>query len=348
MPDIGTNYDLRPFFDHLYRKSEKRRVFSYRSDMPAERIVNWQRDLSVELSQVLGLPMLLEERGTLKAFTEKIIRRDGYVLRKERVNIAPRLDAPVYVLKPENAEGPLPAVFCYYGHGRGACDVLDLPDPCGFEGSGAYQKEFPLALVRRGFIVFVPEIAGFGELFMHSPWTGGAHKCTQPSERLLMFGSCMAGLRVLQAMRTVDYALTRSDVDAARMGCMGISGGGLLSSFHAALDTRMRAAVVSGYCNTFLSSIVDIDHCIDNYVPGILNFCEMPDIFSLIAPRALMISSGTEDRIFPIEAARRAYSQLAEVYDHLKARTMLACDFYEGGHEISGDVLYDFLQEKLI
>ena len=62
--------------------------------------------------------------------------------------------------------------------------------------------------------------------------------------------------------------------------------------------------MVSGYLNTFRDSIGSLAHCIDNYVPGILNWAEMHDIAGLIAPRPLFVESGEKDNIFPIAASK--------------------------------------------
>jgi cephalosporin-C deacetylase-like acetyl esterase len=64
---------------------------------------------------------------------------------------------------------------------------------------------------------------------------------------------------------------------------MGISGGGTVSLFSAAVDKRIKVAVVSGYFNTFRDSILSLSHCLDNYVPGILNYVEMYDLAGLVA-----------------------------------------------------------------
>src|SRR4029079_3378382 len=85
---------------------------------------------------------------------------------------------------------------------------------------------------------------------------------------------------------------TRKTLDASRIGCVGISGGGTCTLFSAALEPRIKAAMVSGYLNTFRDSIVSISHCMDNYVPGIMNWAEMYDVAGLIAPRPLVIESG--------------------------------------------------------
>ena len=64
--------------------------------------------------------------------------------------------------------------------------------------------------------------------------------------------------------------------------------------------------MISGYLNTFRDSIMSLSHCIDNYVPGILNWAEMYDVAGLIAPRPLFVESGIKDDIFPIEASKQA------------------------------------------
>ena len=86
-----------------------------------------------------------------------------------------------------------------------------------------------------------------------------------------------------------------------KIGCMGISGGGLVAAFTSILDERIKATVISGYTSTFKGSIMDRRHCLDNYIPGILEYTEMPDLIGLIAPRALFIEAGTADHLFPLD-----------------------------------------------
>src|SRR4029078_967353 len=96
-------------------------------------------------------------------------------------------------------------------------------------------------------------------------------------------------------------------VDPARIGIMGISGGGTTTLFTAALEDRIKAIVISGNLNSFRDSILAIRHCECNYVPGILQVAEMGDIACSLAPRPLLVESGTEDLIFPIETTKAVF-----------------------------------------
>jgi len=76
--------------------------------------------------------------------------------------------------------------------------------------------------------------------------------------------------------------------------------------YAAAVEERIKVAVISGYLNTFKDSIMAMKHCECNYLPGILKYGEMYDICSLIAPRPLLIESGKNDPIFPFYVSKFA------------------------------------------
>jgi hypothetical protein len=148
-------------------------------------------------------------------------------------------------------------------------------------------------------------------------------------------------------MRTIDWIETRKELDAGRVGCMGISGGGTCTLFTAALDTRIRAAMVSGYLNTFRESIMSVSHCIDNYVPGILDWAEQYDVAGLIAPRPLFAESGERDDIFPIAASRESFRRLQKVYAVFDASAMAEQETFDGPHSFWGKRGLPFLAKHL-
>jgi dienelactone hydrolase len=163
----------------------------------------------------------------------------------------------------------------------------------------------------------------------------------------MLVGETMIGWRVWDVMRTVDYIATRPDLDVARVGLMGISGGGTVTVFGTALEPRIRAAMVSGYLNTFAQSIGSLSHCIDNYVPGILNWAEMHDIAGLIAPRPLFVESGERDNIFPISASIDSFNKVREIYGVFGAGDRIEHEVFADEHAFWGRRGIPFLARHL-
>ena len=280
------------------------------------------------------------------------VRMEGYTRERVLLRTAAGLKMPVYVLVPDRAAsaGPAPAVIAVHGHGYGSREIAGLePDGSERAGDAGLHKDFAVALVRRGFVVAAPELLGFGDRRLEEDAANGpkASSCFRLAVHLLMLGKTLAGMRVFETLRALDYLQTRPEADASRIGIMGISGGGLVAGFAAAVDERVRASVVSGYASTFEASILSRNHCLDNYIPGLLAESEMPDLLGLIAPRPLFIESGDNDPLFPAPAAKLAYERLSQIYEELGARENLGADFFHGGHEIGTGAAYDWLERML-
>jgi dienelactone hydrolase len=327
------------YLKDLYDRVQPEESFRARSQ---EEWSHWRERLRKRFVEQLGgfpaevpdlSPVVLEE-----------VDCGTYIRQRIQIQTYSRLHMPVFVLIPKERNERLEAVIACHGHGYGSRDIVGLtPDGEKKAGDPGYQKNFAVELVNRGYLTVAPELFGFGDRKLTQD-AQIANSCMRLSTFLLAMGQTMAGYRVFETLRCVDYLLTREDVDAERIGCMGISGGGLVCSFAAAIDDRISATVVSGFVNTFQASILSIHHCIDNYVPGLSLIAEMPDLLSLIAPRPFLIEAGTRDPIFPIHAALEAYEKIRNVYDLLGASEQLELDVFEGDHEISGQVAYNWFR----
>jgi len=257
-----------------------------------------------------------------------------------------------YLLTPSGASaGPLPVVICVPGHGRGVDDIVGI-DAQGRDrtNKAGYQHDFAIQVAEAGIAALAIEPMAFG--CRRDPLTRkrglGTAACQPAAGAALLFGETMIAWRVWDVMRAIDWIETRPrQLDASRVGCMGISGGGTCTVFAAALEPRIKAAMVSGYVNTFRDSILSLSHCMDNYVPGILNWCEMYDVAGLIAPRPLFIESGDKDNIFPIEASRESYKRIRRVYESLHAGEAVAQEVFEGEHSFHGKLGIPFLKKAL-
>ncbi len=118
--------------------------------------------------------------------------------------------------------------------------------------------------------------------------------------------------------------------------------------FLAALDSRVAAAVVSGFFSSWAESHkVPWNMCGSQVLFGMLGRMEHVDLAALIAPRPLLVQSGDEDMLFPVAAADEALERLRPVYELMGAGDRLAHDVFEGEHQWNGPGAYPFLDQWL-
>jgi dienelactone hydrolase len=325
---------------------EHKPAFRYTPDTDWQ---SWRKGLKAAFAERIGLshdcervqapqdqPVLLER-----------VQCEGYVRERVEWTTHDGLRMPVYVLIPDGADKDLPAVVALHGHGYGSREIVGLePDGSDRQGIAGLHKDFAVDLVKQGFVVAAPELLGFGDRRLAEDIEAGPKQssCFRISAHLMMLGQSIAGVRVTETMQAVGYLMSRPEVNPQKIGCMGISGGGLIAAFTAGLDERIGATVVSGYANTFEDSILERAHCLDNYIPGVLLEAEMPELIGLIAPRGLLIESGDTDMVFPRNGTLRAYEVLSRIYEAAGASEALETDYFTGGHEISGAKAYEWLK----
>lgn len=286
---------------------------------------NWKTNFRKDLIKILG------EFPESSDFNLKILEKKklkNISVEKIKFNSSKDIEVIGYVLTPK-INLPAPFVIAVPGHGVGARDAV-------FGNSSGYMKNFGVLLAQNGFLTFVIEQLGFGERREKKDMEEGKDKssCRTYAFWALMQGKTLIGLRVWDIIRTIDLFLENFEIKRDAIGIYGISGGGTTALFTSAIDERIKATVISGYLNTFKDSILSMSHCECNYIPRILEYGEMYDIASLIAPRFLFIEHGKKDPIFPIESTIFAFEKIKEVYDFLGVSKNIDCEFFDGGHEI--------------
>ena len=241
-------------------------------------------------------------------------------------------------------------MLCVPGHGRGVDDIVGIDEQGGERTDKAgYQHDFAIQVAEAGMATLAIEPMGFGcRRDPINAAVGLSRKACDPAAGgALLVGQTMVAWRVWDVMRAIDYVATRPELDQSRVGCMGISGGGTVTVFATALEPRIRAALVSGYLNTFRDSIGSLAHCIDNYVPGILNWAEMHDVAGLIAPRPLFVESGEKDNIFPIRASVESFNEVRKIYDVFRATDQVEQEVFPDEHAFWGKRGIPFLARHL-
>ena len=338
-------FDPVLFARDRYRNAPRRLRFQARTRGEAEA---WQTALRAKITELVGgFP---SSRSPLRPVTIDTRAFAGY--RREKIVFDSRegISVLAYVLLPDRVRPPMPTVICIPGHGRGVDDIVGI-DEAGRDrvDKPGYQHDFAIQVAEAGMAAVAIEPMAFG--CRRDPLNaakGLSQKGCEPvAGGALLLGETLIGWRVWDVLRTVDYIATRPELDASRVGCMGISGGGTATLFSAALEPRIRAAMVSGYLNTFRDSIGSLAHCVDNYVPGILNWAEMSDVGGLVAPRPLFVESGEKDNIFPIAASIESFKQVREIYGVFGAADAVEHEVFPGEHSFWGKRGVPFLARHL-
>ncbi len=265
---------------------------------------------------------------------------DGY--RRQRIvyDTEDLMSVPAYLLVPDGRTGPGPAVLAVHGHGPGKSLV------CGLTTTEAPNGDYAVQLVRAGFVVLAPDLRCFGERLDWNP--EDHYACDTNLVHAVMAGTNPMTQNLWDLSRSLDVLGEHPLVDPARMGVAGLSLGGTMSLLLAATDDRVAAAVVSGYLSSWAESHkMPWNMCGSQVLYGMLGALEHVDLGALVAPRPLLVETGTEDLLFPEADARASMAQLAALYGHLGAADRLRHDVFEGDHQWHGTEAVGFLRRWL-
>ena len=330
---MDTRHCFEGYLDRLYRTAARQGAFRGES---ADEFRRWQTKTRRVLRRLLSLHQ--RQRVPLRLRRQKGRGTSGYTRERVLYDTLPGVTVPAWLLIPKGVVLPAPAVLCPPGHGRGMNQVVD-------ESPGIY-KQYPLEIVRRGMVALAPEHLGFGER-AGEPGNDVRSSHAFLYHALNLLGESQMGVMVWDLMRAVDVLRGLPEVKASRIGCCGLSLGGETTLLLTAVDRRIRAACISGFLSSYRSSFLAQSHCGCGYSFALARHLEHVDIASLIAPRPLVIESAVSDPIFPIAAARSTCRELRKVYALCGAAERVAQDVFQGLHEFSGALSYDWLARWL-
>jgi hypothetical protein len=249
----------------------------------------------------------------------------------------------------------LPAVVALHCHGGqyqwGYRKLVSSPDdaPVLVEyRNGLYGRPYAEVLAQRGFVVIAIDAFYFGarrlqvetlsadavpaearEPFraLAAPGLGGPERTralnrvagafeAPMTKSLFAAGATWPGLLTWDDRRTVDYLLTRADVDPERIGCVGLSGGALRAAQLVGADPRLKAACIAAWMTRWDDMLPDHArrHTWMAFAPGLKASLDLPDVASLIAPGALLVQQCARDTLFPMSGMRGAVEKLEKIY----------------------------------
>ena len=299
----------------------------------------WQRKLRPKLAELVGdIP---KQRVPLNVRSLWKRKSEFGAIEKIAFTAEPYSDAVAYVGIPKNAAPPYTWAICLQGHSTGmhvSIAVDRETERRKFRVEG--DRDFALGCMKRGVAALALEQRSFGLRREQAQEQISEHGCHDATMHALMLGRTLLGERVFDVDRAIDYLETRRDFDPKRVGVMGNSGGGTISLFSAALLARVRWAMPSCFFCTFRDSIMSIYHCMDNYVPNLYLWAEMPDVMGLFAPKPVVCVAGEEDPIFPVAAVRRAFKHLKGIYGAAGAKDKCRLVVGPEGHRFYADLAW--------
>jgi dienelactone hydrolase len=272
------------------------------------------------------------------------------------------------MLKPAGSQGRLPAVVGLHDHGgnkyfgwRKIAQLDDQIHPLMKQHRDRYYGGLSWAneLARRGFVVLVHDAFAFAsrrvrvgdlpavirkdlkevnpeseaEIAAYNRFAADHEDLM--SKSLFSAGTTWPGVFTAEDQRALDYLCSRDDVDPSRVGCAGLSGGGLRTVYLAGLDDRIRCACCVGMMTTWRDYLLNkcYTHTWMVYIPGIPLDLDYPEILGLRVPRATLVQNDNEDQLFTLGEMHRADSILHDVYAKANALDRYKCTFYPGPHK---------------
>lgn len=281
----------------------------------------------------------------------ELVRREdlGDIIREKILfSTSAQTRIPAFLHLPKNlGSNKLPAVVDLHSHGGlfiyGKEKVIDFGPEGNSETLTKYHaanyesRPTATALARRGYVVLTIDAFPFGERrlildddlvkygydrskYSTADLNALNQRCRQKEstivKSLAYAGITWPGIVAWDDMRSVDYLISRPEVDAARIGCVGVSLGGYRSLLLAGLDDRIAAGCVVGFMSTVRPMIrkhMDT-HSFVHFIPGIHSKLDLPDVVALRIPKPLLVLQCRRDGLFPISGMQESVDKLAAIY----------------------------------
>jgi dienelactone hydrolase len=325
----------------------------------------WRREARNRLRETLLPP---DTGGMPKAELQHQFDFDGLHVEHLHWQLPYGPPTEAYFFKPIGAKGPLPGVVALHDHGgnkyfgtrkiaRISAEVHPMmkTHQDNYYGGVAWANE----LAKRGYAVLVHDAFAFASRRVRAAdlpetVTHGLKEINPESEEeikaynkmasehehvmaksLFSAGTTWPGVTTSEDQRALDYLASRPDVDPKRLGCGGLSGGGLRTVYLAGIDDRVRCACCVGMMTTWRDYLLNkcYTHTWMVYAPGLALDLDYPEVLGLRVPLATLVLNDTEDSLFTLDEMKRADRILAEVYEKAGASERYRASFYPGKHK---------------
>jgi hypothetical protein len=260
-----------------------------------------------ELWSLLGdLPWDHKPRPAVTLATEK---HDGYTLERLVLDLNGVEPVPALLLLPDKREPRAPGLLYIHWHGG----MYDLGKEQLLEGVQAQPAYAPVC-AEKGLVTLAIDSWCFGERKHDENGTAGEEYAFKD---MIWRGQVLYGMMMFDEFRAVDYLASRPEVDAHRLGVLGMSMGATKAWWLAALDPRVRVCM-DVCCLTDFQELIRLHnlfhHGIYYFVPSLLKHFQTAQINELIVPRAHLSVNGRLDELTPPAGVEKIRDYLLPLY----------------------------------
>ena len=325
----------------------------------------WRKEAKKRLSERLAIPGIPEIPEVMKV---KEYIYDGLQIEELKWQLPYGRPTEAILLKPAGAKGKLPAILAFHDHGgnkyfgtRKITKVSESQHPL----MASHQKEYyegnawANEIAKRGYVVLVSDAFPFASrrvmmedipfsqrmglnddnpeypqnIEAYNNWAAQHEHIMAKS--LFSAGTTWPGVFLAEDRIALDILSSRNDVNKDRIGCAGLSGGGMRTVFSGGFDSRIKCAVCVGFMTTWRDFILNksFTHTWMTYVPILPNELDFPEILGLRVPLPSLILNDIHDSLYTLDEMKRAESILREIYEKAGAVKNFNCSYYPGPHK---------------
>ncbi|WP_229214330.1 hypothetical protein [Dyadobacter flavalbus] len=337
----------------------------------------WREKAVTKTQELLSSPLKAEP----KVVVEKKYVYDGLEIEELSWQLPYGRSTKAILLKPKGVTKPLPAILALHDHAgmkyfgyRKIVKTSDDQHPVLTEhqksdyGGKAWANE----IAKRGYVVLVHDTFTFGSrrvfyedvnglnwgeldvsnksendpekpehIATYNRWAS-EHEHVM-SKSLFCAGTTWPGVFLSEDQVALDILSKRNDVDPNRMGCGGLSGGGLRTVYLAGLDHRIKCAVCVGFMTTWNDLILNksFTHTWMTYTPLLPKFLDFPEILGLRVPLPVMVQNNNQDELYTLPEMKKADQILKDIYAKAQASDKYASGYYDGPHKFDLEMQKD-------
>ena len=346
MPDKERNFSMQAYWERITADWKPLLKFKGKSEADWK---SWRKEAYPKYLELLGP---FPGKVPLNVLVESSVE-DGDLIRERVIlDTEKHMSVPCQVLRPKSMKQNRKnaAIICSHGHGRFGKDAV-----AGIRPSSEHESDISCMnynygeqMAKAGFLTISPDLRVFGERRDGLEPFPGRDACNVNFVKGAILGIYTLTLNIWDMKCCLDYLETRTEVAGDRIGMMGLSQGGTMTTFTTAAEPRIKAADIMGYVNPWREfGIKRANFCGSQIVPFIHRYFDTDDIAGLIAPRPLLMEMGIYDSCFPIQDLLKGYEGVKKIYKAAGCADRLFADIFPGPHAFAGNKAFTFFKKYL-